>query len=51
MMAGPGASGSRPWSDGRLLKALLRRIALTQQPGGQSKAHSCSERWDIHAII
>jgi alpha-L-rhamnosidase len=29
----------------------LRRIALTQQPDGQLKAHSCSERFDIHAIM
>ena len=51
MMAGPLTDGGMQWSDGRLLKALLRRIALTQQPDGQLKAHSCSERWDIHAIM
>jgi alpha-L-rhamnosidase len=34
-----------------LLKGLLRRIGLTQQPDGQLKAHSCSERFDIHAIM
>jgi len=39
------------FADNRLLKALLRRIALTQQPDGQLKAHSCSERFDIHAIM
>jgi hypothetical protein len=51
MMLGPAASGKEFWGDNRLLKALLRRIALTQQPDGQIKAHSCSERWDIHAIM
>lgn len=51
MMAGPGTSGGKQWSDARLLKALLRRIALTQQADGQIKAHSCSDRWDIHAIM
>lgn len=51
MMAGVKPDGSAAWSDPRLLKALLRRIAFTQQPDGQIKAHSCSERWDIHAIM
>jgi hypothetical protein len=51
MMRGPDANGATYWGDNRLLKALLRRIALTQQPDGQMKAHSCSERWDIHAIM
>ena len=51
MMRGPNASGREYWGDNRLLKGLLRRIALTQQPDGQIKAHSCSERWDIHAIM
>ena len=51
MMRGPEANGNEYWGDSRLLKALLRRIALTQQADGQMKAHSCSERWDIHAIM
>jgi hypothetical protein len=51
MMRGPDAGGKQYWGDNRLLKALLRRIALTQQADGQIKAHSCSERWDIHAIM
>jgi hypothetical protein len=51
MMRGPGEDGKEFWGDNRLLKALLRRIALTQQADGQIKAHSCSERWDIHAIM
>jgi hypothetical protein len=51
MMRGPEGNGNQYWGDSRLLKALLRRIALTQQADGQMKAHSCSERWDIHAIM
>ena len=51
MMAGPKPGGGKMWSDPRLLKALLQRIALTQRDDGQLKAHSCSERWDIHAIM
>jgi alpha-L-rhamnosidase len=55
MMRGPdedtGAEHTTYWSDSRLLRGLLRRIALTQQPDGQLKAHSCSERFDIHAIM
>ncbi len=51
MMAGPSEDGRRIYSDPRLLKALLQRIALTQKDDGQIKAHSCSERWDIHAIM
>ena len=55
MMRGPGnspaAAGAAHWGDGRLLRDLLSRIALTQQPDGQIKAHSCSERFDIHAIM
>ncbi|MGC8549408.1 MAG: alpha-L-rhamnosidase N-terminal domain-containing protein [Acidobacteriaceae bacterium] len=51
MMRGPDDGEKTYWADGRLLKALLRRIALTQQPDGQMKAHSCSERWDINAIM
>lgn len=52
MMRGPAdADGTDHWGDARLLRGLLRRIALTQQPDGQLKAHSCSERFDIHAIM
>jgi hypothetical protein len=51
MMRGPDSDGSSHWGDSRLLRGLLRRIALTQQPDGQLKAHSCSERFDIHAIM
>jgi alpha-L-rhamnosidase len=51
MMRGPDSNGISYWGDNRLLLGLLRRIALTQQPDGQLKAHSCSERFDIHAIM
>jgi len=51
MMRGPDDGAKTYWGDNRLLKGLLRRIALTQQADGQMKAHSCSERWDIHAIM
>jgi alpha-L-rhamnosidase len=51
MMRGPRTQTDEYWGDNRLLRALLRRISLTQQPDGQVKAHSCSERWDIHAVM
>jgi alpha-L-rhamnosidase len=51
MMRGPEEGRKAHWGDARLLSGLLRRMALTQQPDGQLKAHSCSERFDIHAIM
>lgn len=39
------------YSDARLLKAVLWRTAQTQRADGMVKAHTCSERWDIHAIM
>jgi len=51
MMRGPNDGGKQYWGDNRLLRGLLRRIAATQQADGQIKAHSCSDRWDIHAIM
>lgn len=51
MMRGPRTEESEFWGDNRLARALLRRISLTQQPDGQLKAHSCSERFDIHAVM
>jgi alpha-L-rhamnosidase len=35
--------------DSRLYAALLRRTAYTIQPEGWVKAHTCSDRFDIHA--
>ena len=29
----------------------MRHIALSQQPDGRLKAHSCSDRWDCHGYI
>ncbi len=51
MMRGPDEADKQHWGDSRLLRGLLRRISLTQQLDGQFKAHSCSERFDIHAIM
>jgi alpha-L-rhamnosidase len=48
-MAGPGDDGSKIYADPRLLEELLRRTALTLQPDGWVKAHTCSDRFDIHA--
>ena len=49
--AGPGPDGSTVYSDPRLMEELLRRTALTQQPDGWVKAHTCSDRFDIHACM
>jgi alpha-L-rhamnosidase len=49
-MAGPGGAGAGPvFSDPRLLGEMVRRTALTLQPDGWVKAHTCSDRYDIHA--
>ncbi len=48
-MAGPGKDGAKVYADPRLLAELLRRTALTLQPDGWVKAHTCSDRFDIHA--
>ena len=49
-MAGPaGADGNIVFSDPRLLEELVRRTGLTLQPDGWVKAHTCSDRYDIHA--
>lgn len=49
-MAGPpGPDGKVVFSDPRLLGALVRRTALTLQPEGWVKAHTCSDRYDLHA--
>ena len=37
------------YSDPRLYRELLRRTALTLQPEGWVKAHTSSDRYDIHA--
>jgi len=49
-MAGPaGTDGKKVYGDPRLLAELIRRTALTLQPEGWVKAHTCSDRYDIHA--
>lgn len=48
-MAGPAADGGKVFADPRLLEEMLRRTACTLQPGGWVKAHTASDRFDIHA--
>ena len=48
-LAGPSKFGNPSYGDPRLLAELIRRTALTRQPGGWVKAHTCSDRFDIHA--
>lgn len=49
VMTGPGPNGKPVYSDPRLLGQIVRRTALTLQPDGWVKAHTCSDRYDIHA--
>jgi hypothetical protein len=50
VMAGPAeVAGQTIFSDPRLLETLIRRTGLTLQPDGWVKAHTCSDRYDIHA--
>ncbi len=48
-MSGPPVQGKPTYADARLLQELLRRTACTLQPAGWVKAHTCSDRFDIHA--
>ena len=48
-MAGPGTDDAPRFSDPRLLGEMVRRTALTLQSDGWVKAHTCSDRYDIHA--
>ncbi len=50
-LAGPSPDGRKVLADARLHRDMLRRTALTQQTDGLVKAHTCSDRWDIHAIM
>ncbi|MEO7211777.1 alpha-L-rhamnosidase C-terminal domain-containing protein [Mucilaginibacter sp.] len=50
-MEGPDVDGKKMYADARLLKEMLRRTALTQTPDGRVKAHTCSDRWDIHGYM
>ena len=53
MMSGPAVAGSTSpaWGDARLLKNSLRRMYQTLQSSGQIKAHDCSDRFDVNAIM
>jgi hypothetical protein len=46
-----GSDGKPRLADARLLGEMLRRTALTQQEDGWVKAHTCSDRFDIHALM
>jgi alpha-L-rhamnosidase len=48
-MSAPGPDGKPRYADARLLGEMLRRTALTQQKEGWVKAHTTSDRFDIHA--
>ncbi len=48
-MSAPGENGQPVFGDPRLLGELVRRTALTLQPDDWVKAHTCSDRYDIHA--
>ena len=48
-MAVTDSDGHTHYGDPRLLGELIRRTALTLQPEGWVKAHTCSDRYDIHA--
>lgn len=50
-LAGPGRDGRPAYADPRLLKNLLRHVALSQTPDGRLKAHAVSDRWDCHGYI
>ncbi|MDX6765827.1 MAG: alpha-L-rhamnosidase N-terminal domain-containing protein [Candidatus Methylacidiphilales bacterium] len=51
MMDGPGEGGGVVFADSRLFREMLRRTALSQREDGCVKAHTCSDRWDIHAVM
>jgi len=48
-LAVTGSDSHTNFGDPRLLGELIRRTALTLQPEGWVKAHTCSDRYDIHA--
>lgn len=51
MMAGPGPNGGPLWSDPRLLKNMILRVALTQVDSGMVKARTCSDLSDVHTFM
>ena len=50
-LAGPGKGDKPVFADPRLLKNLLRHVALSQTPDGRLKGHALSDRWDCHGYI
>ncbi|BCM93531.1 hypothetical protein IAD21_05422 [Abditibacteriota bacterium] len=48
-LSGTSDDGTKVYADARLLGVMLRRTALTVQPEGWVKAHTASDRFDIHA--
>jgi hypothetical protein len=48
-MTASAPGGKRVFADPRLLEEMLRRTAYTLQPDGWVKAHTSSDRFDIHA--
>jgi alpha-L-rhamnosidase len=51
MMAGPSADGGKTWSDPRLFKNMLRRVAMSQEANGMVRARTCSDLRDIHTLM
>ncbi|MHC4213777.1 MAG: alpha-L-rhamnosidase-related protein [Planctomycetota bacterium] len=49
--AGPGQGRDYTYSDPRLIRVMLERIALTQKPDGRIRANTCSDFWDMHSFI
>ena len=49
--AGPGPGQDYIYSDPRLIRGMLERVALTQKPDGRIRANSCSDFWDMHSFI
>jgi alpha-L-rhamnosidase len=50
-LAGPGVDAKPCYADPRLIRNMLRHIAVSQQSDGRLKAHHPSDRWDIHGYI
>jgi hypothetical protein len=51
MHAGPGDDGKPLYADPRLLKNMLIRVAMSQEPSGHVRARTCSEVIDVHTIM
>ena len=51
MMAGPASDGGKVWSDPRLFKNMLLRVAMSQEDSGMVRARTCSDLRDIHTLM